>query len=114
MARFRAELLKPYQRNFVTRGKPRAAKVTKRQSSKQQLARAKTHTAVRSPKTVKQIVKTLKRILDTAVDDQPLPPTPLSPVGAVALSGRLSAHTPPAPACEPSSRLSTGRWRPVK
>jgi integrase len=62
VARFRADLLKPYERSFVTRGKARAAK---------------THALQRSPKTVKHIVGTLKRILDTAVDDQAIPSNPV-------------------------------------
>jgi integrase len=62
VARFRAELLKPYQRSFVTRGQRRAAK---------------THTVHRSPKTVKHIVGTLKRILDVAVDDQAIAANPV-------------------------------------
>lgn len=67
---FRAQLLAPHQRrSFVTRGKadpsrgpntsPRPCLVT------------------RSPKTVKQIVGTLKRILDTAQDDQAVQSNPV-------------------------------------
>jgi integrase len=66
VARFRAELLKPYQRSFVTRGKPNP----KRKN-------AKPYVLHRSPKTVKHIVGTLKRILDTAVDDQAIASNPV-------------------------------------
>lgn len=68
---FRAQLLAPHQRrSFVTRGtadtsrKPSPAPVVHR-----------------SPKTVKQIIGTLKRILDTAQDDQAIASNPV-------LSGR--------------------------
>jgi integrase len=66
VARFRASLLAPYQRSFVTRGKPKTSPSTRVNT-----------TAQRSPKTVKHIVGTLKRILDTAVDDQALASNPV-------------------------------------
>lgn len=65
---FRAELLKPHQRrSFVTRGTPDPARRTT----------AGTAMVVRSPKTVKHIVGTLKRILDTAQDDQAIAANPV-------------------------------------
>lgn len=75
VARFRAELLKPYQRSFVTRGKPRA--VSTAGKAGRASAPAGVRTATRSPKTVKHIVGTLKRILDVAVDDQALTSNPV-------------------------------------
>jgi integrase len=63
--------------SFVTRGKARAAK---------------THTLHRSPKTVKHIVGTLKRILDTAVDDQAIPSNPVV-VGRRHTTKRLGAES---------------------
>ncbi|MGV0721545.1 site-specific integrase [Mycolicibacterium elephantis] len=64
VARFRAQLLAPHpERSYVTRGVPR----TKRNPV----------TVQRSPKTVKHIVGTLKRILDVAVDDQAVPSNPV-------------------------------------
>jgi integrase len=81
VARFRASLLKPYERNFVTRGKPNP----KRRN-------AKPHVLHRSPKTVKHIVGTLKRILDTAVDDQAIPSNPVV-VGRRHTTKRLGAES---------------------
>ncbi|OBJ61278.1 site-specific integrase [Mycobacterium sp. 1423905.2] len=67
VARFRASLLAPHpQRSFVTRGKARRKPTT-----------PGTGLVTRSPKTVKHIVGTLKRILDVAVDDQALPSNPV-------------------------------------
>lgn len=67
VARFRASLLAPHpQRSFVTRGKPRASK-----------PKPAPGLVTRSPKTVKHIVGTLKRILDVAVDDQAIPSNPV-------------------------------------
>lgn len=64
VARFRAELLAPHERrSFVTRGKP----ATNRPGGE----------VVRSTKTVKQIIGTLKRILDTAQDDQAIASNPV-------------------------------------
>ncbi|GAA2426984.1 tyrosine-type recombinase/integrase [Mycolicibacterium llatzerense] len=71
VARFRAELLAPHeQRSFVTRGVPR-----KKPSTSPTAAVLVT----RSPKTVKHIVGTLKRILDVAVDDQAIAGNPVVP-----------------------------------
>lgn len=68
VARFRAGLLAPHpQRRFVTRGKAR------RKSE----PTPGTCLVTRSPKTVKHIVGTLKRILDVAVDDQAIPSNPV-------------------------------------
>jgi integrase len=65
VARFRAQLLAPHQqRSFVTRGQQRQRP-------------AKPVLVTRSPKTVKHIVGTLKRILDLAVDDQAVPSNPV-------------------------------------
>jgi integrase len=65
VARFRAQLLAPHpERSYVTRGVARAS------------ARHKPATVQRSPKTVKHIVGTLKRILDLVVDDQAIPSNP--------------------------------------
>lgn len=75
VARFRAELLKPYQRSFVTRGKPRPVQTAGKPGCAS--APAGVRTATRSPKTVKHIVGTLKRILDVAVDDQALTSNPV-------------------------------------
>lgn len=75
VARFRAELLKPYQRSFVTRGKPRAVQTAEKVGRAP--APAGVRTTTRSPKTVKHIVGTLKRILDVAVDDQALASNPV-------------------------------------
>ena len=70
LARFRANLLAPHkQRSFVTRGKPRAKANTS----------PGTGLVSRSPKTVKHIVGTLKRILDVAVDDQAIAANPVVP-----------------------------------
>ncbi|MCV7100738.1 tyrosine-type recombinase/integrase [Mycobacterium palustre] len=67
VARFRASLLAPHpQRSFVTRGKARRKPAT-----------PGTGLVTRSPKTVKHIVGTLKRILDVAVDDQAIPSNPV-------------------------------------
>lgn len=66
---FRAALLAPHERrSFVTRGKP---------DPKRKPASPGTSDVVRSPKTVKHIVGTLKRILDTAVDDQAIQSNPV-------------------------------------
>jgi integrase len=63
---FRAALLAPHERrSFVTRGKQRAG------------AASEPQTVHRSPKTVKHIVGTLKRILDTAQDDQAIQSNPV-------------------------------------
>jgi integrase len=67
VARFRAQLLAPHtERSYVTRGvarpKPKAIK---------------RRTVTRSPKTVKHIVGTLKRILDTALDDRAIDSNPV-------------------------------------
>ncbi|MFP1155381.1 tyrosine-type recombinase/integrase [Mycobacterium sherrisii] len=68
VARFRANLLAPHpQRSFVTRGKARRKPTTT----------PRTCLVTRSPKTVKHIVGTLKRILDVAVDDQAIPSNPV-------------------------------------
>lgn len=68
IARFRAALLAPHpQRSFVTRGKARRKPATT----------PGTGLVTRSPKTVKHIVGTLKRILDVAVDDQAIPSSPV-------------------------------------
>lgn len=67
VARFRAELLKPYERSFVTRGKPRLKANTPARTGGEGLtrkagsqggkpAKPKTRTLTRSPKTVKHIV----------------------------------------------------------
>ncbi|OBI11151.1 integrase [Mycobacterium sp. E2327] len=64
--RWRASLLQPYRRSFVTRGKA----TPKRKQPPPALV-------VRSPKTVKHIVGTLKRILDTALKDQAIPANPV-------------------------------------
>ena len=70
VARFRADLLAPHQRrSFVTRGKPNLKRQPPRSGLKS--------TVHRSPKTVKHIVGTLKRILDTAVDDQAIQANPV-------------------------------------
>lgn len=67
VARFRAALLAPHpQRSFVTRGMARRKPPT-----------PGTGLVSRSPKTVKHIVGTLKRILDVAVDDQAIPSNPV-------------------------------------
>lgn len=67
VARFRASLLAPHpQRSFVTRGTARRKPTT-----------PGTGLVTRSPKTVKHIVGTLKRILDVAVDDQAIPSNPV-------------------------------------
>lgn len=80
VARFRAELLQPHQRHYVTRGQRRAAK---------------THTVYRSPKTLKHIVGTLKRILDVAVDDQAIASNPVVPGRRHSTKRRASAAGEP-------------------
>lgn len=66
VAQFRARLLAPHERHsHVTRGVPRAS------------AKRKPPTVTRSPKTVKHIVGTLKRILDTALDDRAIESNPV-------------------------------------
>jgi integrase len=70
VARFRAQLLAPHaERSYVTRGQsrpnPKGSKPSKRR------------TVTRSPKTVKHIVGTLKRILDTALDDRAIESNPV-------------------------------------
>lgn len=63
---FRAQLLAPHERrSFVTRGAPDPNR------------KAKPTTVYRSAATVKQIVGTLKRILDTAQDDQAIASNPV-------------------------------------
>jgi hypothetical protein len=70
VARFRAQLLAPHaERSFVTRGQPRP----KPKGSKP----ANRRTVTRSPKTVKHIVGTLKRMLDTALDDRAIDSNPV-------------------------------------
>jgi integrase len=70
VARFRAQLLAPHtERSYVTRGQPRP----KPKGSHDKPARVVT----RSPKTVKHIVGTLKRMLDVAVDDQAIAANPV-------------------------------------
>lgn len=67
VAQFRAKLLAPHtERDYVTRGTASAATAKKKRA-----------TVTRSPKTVKHIVGTLKRILDVAVDDQAIPSNPV-------------------------------------
>ncbi|MCX2713765.1 tyrosine-type recombinase/integrase [Mycolicibacterium sp. J2] len=69
--RFRAALFAPHpRRSFVTRGKPDPARES---------ATAGTCLVVRSPKTVKHIVGTLKRMLDTAVRDGAISQNPVLP-----------------------------------
>lgn len=69
---FRARLLAPHpRRSFVTRGK----------ADRSRAPTAGNCLVTRSPKTVKQITGTLKRILDTAHDDQAIQSNPV-------LSGR--------------------------
>lgn len=66
VAQFRAKLLAPHPRHsHVTRGVPRAS------------AKRKPPTVTRSPKTAKHIVGTLKRILDTALDDRAIESNPV-------------------------------------
>lgn len=66
VARLRASLFAPHeQRSFVTRGVAR------------QEAKGKPEIVQRSPKTVKHVLGTLKRILDLAVDDQAIPSNPV-------------------------------------
>src|SRR6516165_10634624 len=78
VARFRASLLKPYERSFVTRGRPREkSKTSSKGSGCPRGRRSWTHVLHRSPKTVKHIVGALKRILDTAVDDQAISSNPV-------------------------------------
>lgn len=79
--RFRASLLKPYERSFVTWGKPRADKGGER---------TKPRTVHRSPQTVKHIVGTLKRICDTALRDQAIAANPVLP----ARRGSTKRHNP--------------------
>jgi integrase len=68
VSKFRANLLAPHpQRSFVTRGKPNPARKTS----------PSIRVVTRSPKTVKHIVGTLKRILDVAVDDQAIAANPV-------------------------------------
>lgn len=68
VARFRANLIAPHQeRSYVTRGKANPARTTS----------PSTREVTRSPKTVKHIVGTLKRMLDLAVDDQAIPANPV-------------------------------------
>ncbi|WP_210687361.1 site-specific integrase [Mycolicibacterium sp. GESEQ-9] len=62
VARFRAELLKPHQRRH-NRAKPTTP--------------VRPDLVVRSPKTVKHIIGTLKRILDVAQDDQAITANPV-------------------------------------
>lgn len=63
---FRAQLLAPHERrSFVTRGVPDPKR------------KAKPETVYRSAATVKQIIGTLKRILDTAQDDQAIASNPV-------------------------------------
>ncbi|CAM4297583.1 Site-specific recombinase XerD [Mycobacterium basiliense] len=72
VARFRADLLAPHPcRSFVTRGKPNPQRQAAIRSG------GKSAMDQRSPATVKHIVGTLKRILDTAVDDQAIPSNPV-------------------------------------
>lgn len=67
VARFRAALLAPHERrSFVTRGKPDPERKVVRTGQQ----------VHRSPKTVQQ-TRTLKRILDTAVDDQAIQSNPV-------------------------------------
>jgi integrase len=67
VARFRAELLAPHQeRDYVTRGVASPTTASKKRATVQ-----------RSPKTVKHIIGTLKRMLDVAVDDQAIPSNPV-------------------------------------
>nr|WP_244899451.1 site-specific integrase [Mycobacterium sherrisii] len=58
-----------HRRSFVTRGKPNP--------SRKPTATPGTGLITRSPKTVKHIIGTLKRILDTAVDDQAIQSNPV-------------------------------------
>ncbi|EIT93614.1 tyrosine-type recombinase/integrase [Mycobacteroides abscessus] len=68
IASFRAELLRPHQRrSFVTRGNPDPNRKPTPGSG----------LVTRSPKTVKHIIGTLKRILDTAQDDQAISANPV-------------------------------------
>jgi len=70
IARFRAQLLAPHtEHSHVTRGLPRQGK--NRSGSKSP------RLVTRSPKTVKHIVGTLKRILDTALDDRAIESNPV-------------------------------------
>ncbi|GAS91536.1 tyrosine-type recombinase/integrase [Mycolicibacterium brisbanense] len=69
VARFRADLLAPHEeRDYVTRGTASPATASKKRA-----------TVTRSPKTVKHIIGTLKRMLDVAVDDQAIPSNPVVP-----------------------------------
>jgi integrase len=69
VARFRASLLAAHEeRSYVTRGKASATTARKKRAMVQ-----------RSPKTVKHVLGTLKRILDVAVDDQAIPSNPVVP-----------------------------------
>lgn len=64
---FRAQLLAPHERrSYVTRGNPDPKRKAKANP-----------TVVRSPKTVKHIIGTLRRILATALDDQAIPSNPV-------------------------------------
>ncbi|SLH95641.1 phage integrase family protein [Mycobacteroides abscessus subsp. massiliense] len=73
--RFRASLFAPHQRrSFVTRGKAKAAS-----AGTQPNTTPGTGLVARSPKTVKHIVGTLKRILDVAVRDGAVASNPVLP-----------------------------------
>lgn len=76
---FRAALLAPHVRSYVTRGKPRAAQ----------------HTVTRSPKTVRHIVGTLKRILDTALRDQAIAANPVVAARRTTTKRQSAATHPP-------------------
>lgn len=72
--RFRASLLAPHERrSFVTRGQAKASAARDRKTA------PSTSLVTRSPKTVKHIVGTLKRILDVAVRDDAVSSSPVLP-----------------------------------
>ncbi|OBF69618.1 integrase [Mycobacterium sp. 852002-51971_SCH5477799-a] len=80
---FRAQLLAPHhRRSFVTRGKP------------QPKPHPSTRVVTRSPATVKQIVGTLKRILDTAQDDQAIQSNPVVSGRRRTTKRRATGETP--------------------
>ncbi len=83
--RFRAALFAPHpRRSFVTRGNPDPTRVSTAPS---------TCLVVRSPKTVKHIVGTLKRMLDTAVRDGAISQNPVLPGPRRTTKRRAAADT---------------------
>ncbi|WP_123023582.1 site-specific integrase [Mycolicibacterium stellerae] len=92
--KFRAALFAPHpRRSFVTRGKPDPSRKAPSPSISGGSKDTTAQMVVRSPKTVKHIVGTLKRMLDTAVRDGAIASNPVLPAPRRTTKRRAAGDT---------------------